>query len=888
MATTSKDSHKKKMNQLSFGILDDHNDPIEHTEQALNRYFVSASIPSIMNRDEKAVVIDDNDDADSYGEGDGDDSDDDDEDMNDDHLSQKMSELSVMSTKRQISTSTIADMITKKVKISDQSDNDEKEKKNDSNVTMDNNNENEDQIPDYLLATNPLFDRRMKKVLNETNMICMDELREIAVIKHHLGALDHQKRLFLMYQSSGRGTLEEDKFKSLKVDRQYWPNEVRSMKQASDDTEETYEHVLRQRLENMDHRIGKYQNELVNLTCRCVSLTTIIEEAIDSIVNRHGIEYYRNRCDVKIALLKYEYEGAILERQYLLEKPNDYQIVSAHRLYQVRFEYERARRILMELKQSVFDHRISKEYHAKILSMIKSNEPTELSSCNRYEQAIRQKITDFIATRIANAEQKYNQCRKRMHAECEKVWKRHNDGIDGCVMPKSLIDLIEKQLVIITERWRAIYNYRINIYIDADMLKYDTSLMNLFDYSPCMYIHTTHTLTKTQMKLLNRGPTYVIPCQMLSTSANRSMNDIIKELYAPLKQKMYFLFSKYHVNIALSMDLEVKIRDEFKQKLLNPISIELQQRVSDEKKVMHSIRRSLDDRQQSDLILRRTADDMNTFYLGNRKEFNEKSKAFMNETDIYELQVIIAERHDDTEWQNDIHRMIESMNSILRRIFEKKNIDDDVLQRLTIDISLIKIPFLYFLPQISRNNEVSVVPIISVYESPTWKLGLFLDRLIRPVARRSMQLTAFIDEIDVAQKLRYFFCKRQPLTSNTLFATIDVTNYYTMSSHESMAEVLGYFFRDNYPSNKVENISIVQIQNLVRLFLYNNIFIYDDKIYSCAKGSPITMPLTETLANIYLCQWQTSILREIQSRHQFFGRLVVVCSLSYYIHMSNV
>ena len=75
---------------------------------------------------------------------------------------------------------------------------------------------------------------------------------------------------------------------------------------------------------------------------------------------------------MKIALLKYEYEGAILERQYLLEKPNDYQIASAHRLYQVRFEYERARRILMELKQSVFDHRISKEFHAKILSTIKS------------------------------------------------------------------------------------------------------------------------------------------------------------------------------------------------------------------------------------------------------------------------------------------------------------------------------------------------------------------------------------------------------------------------------------------------------------------------------------------------------------------------------------
>ena len=225
--------------------------------------------------------------------------------MNNDHLSQKMSELTVMTTKRQISTSTIEEVITKKIKLSDISENDKKEKKNDSIETMDNsNNESEDQIPDYLLTTNPLFYHCMKKILNEMDTISIDELRQIAVIKHHLGELDQQKRLFLMYQRSGKGTLEENKFKSLKVDRRYWPNEVRSMKLASDDKEVTYENVLQQRLGNLDHRMGKYQNELDNLKCQCVDLTVIIEEAIDSIVNRHGIEYYRNRCDVKIVLLK--------------------------------------------------------------------------------------------------------------------------------------------------------------------------------------------------------------------------------------------------------------------------------------------------------------------------------------------------------------------------------------------------------------------------------------------------------------------------------------------------------------------------------------------------------------------------------------------------------
>lgn len=191
---------------------------------------------------------------------------------------------------------------------------------------------------------------------------------------------------------------------------------------------------------------------------------------------------------------------------------------------------------------------------------------------------------------------------------------------------------------------------------------------------------------------------------------------------------------------------------------------------------------------------------------------------------------------------------------------------------------MIKIPFLYFIPGISRNNEVPVMPMIFTYDSPTWKLGLFLDRLLRPLARRVMQSTTFIDEIDFAQKLHKFCHTERHLTTNTLLVTIRVTNYYTMASHASMAEVLGYFFRDKLIWNKLENIPAVQIKNLVQLFLYNNIFVYDDEIYSCVKGSPITMPLSETLANIYLCQGQGTILTEVSSRHQFFGRSVVVCS----------
>ena len=93
-----------------------------------------------------------------------------------------------------------------------------------------------------------------------------------------------------------------------------------------------------------------------------------------------------------------------------------------------------------------------------------------------------------------------------------------------------------------------------------------------------------------------------------------------------------------------------------------------------------------------------------------------------------------------------------------------------------------------------------------------------------------------------------------------------------------MADFLEQFLRDSLPGNTLEKFSIVHIKNLVQLFLYNNAFVYEENMYTCVKGSPTTIPLTETLANIYLFQWQKKILKEINARRQFFGRHKMTCS----------
>ncbi|CAF4757684.1 unnamed protein product, partial [Rotaria magnacalcarata] len=80
-----------------------------------------------------------------------------------------------------------------------------------------------------------------------------------------------------------------------------------------------------------------------------------------------------------------------------------------------------------------------------------------------------------------------------------------------------------------------------------------------------------HQLIPKQLKLLNRGPTYVPPCQLSISSLNQSIDDIIKKQYASLKHQLNAIFSKYHINIALSMEIQQKINSQFTNLFSTPI-----------------------------------------------------------------------------------------------------------------------------------------------------------------------------------------------------------------------------------------------------------------------------------------------------------------------------
>ena len=106
-----------------------------------------------------------------------------------------------------------------------------------------------------------------------------------------------------------------------------------------------------------------------------------------------------------------------------------------------------------------------------------------------------------------------------------------------------------------------------------------------------------------------------------------------------------------------------------------------------------------------------------------------------------------------------------------------------------------------------------------------------------------------------------------------MFCTIEVTNYFTLASHETMIDTVCKFIQNNVVSNKLQKIPIMTIKNLLQLALYNNLFSYKNQIYTFTKGGPTTLPLIDTLSNIYLyADWQQKIIDELKFNKELFGR----------------
>jgi hypothetical protein len=157
--------------------------------------------------------------------------------------------------------------------------------------------------------------------------------------------------------------------------------------------------------------------------------------------------------------------------------------------------------------------------------------------------------------------------------------------------------------------------------------------------------------------------------------------------------------------------------------------------------------------------------------------------------------------------------------------------------------------------------------------SITSRLAHFLDSLLQSVFQIQAEPTNMSDGANFIRKFNHYIEEKpHRLQSNTLLVTIQIPNFHTLAPHGTMLIVLKDFLNQSLALPNIGNLSVHRIIRLTALYLHNNRFYYDHKIYRFLKGGPAALPFTETLSNIYVYQWERALVREVSIRNQFYGR----------------
>ena len=250
---------------------------------------------------------------------------------------------------------------------------------------------------------------------------------------------------------------------------------------------------------------------------------------------------------------------------------------------------------------------------------------------------------------------------------------------------------------------------------------------------------TIHQLTSEQIRFLNRGPTYVVPCQM-HTASNLPPNEILTKQIIPLRQQLTKLFTKYPVDLSLRWNFEKSMQQQFIKSFNVPVPTSIEKRTIYEKQLIGSIHYQL---KRDQLILRRTADQYNTYYLGDRHGFNTMAKDYIENKNNFEMIGMIDPVNTEQKQLNDI---IKSIDLALDQLEQKKLIPMDYLTKFQIRKETnINLPYLYFLPEITnQDNHITLQPRLSSCANfPMQTLATYLDRLLRPLHKKILNQLHF-------------------------------------------------------------------------------------------------------------------------------------------------
>ncbi|CAF4185657.1 unnamed protein product, partial [Rotaria sp. Silwood2] len=376
-------------------------------------------------------------------------------------------------------------------------------------------------------------------------------------------------------------------------------------------------------------------------------------------------------------------------------------------------------------------------------------------------------------------------------------------------------------------------------------------------------IEVSIKLTPEQLALLSRGPKYVPPCQ--SRFYKKEAKDkIIQEEYKNIITKVTefirqhtYCVSEKRIN-EFSTDLKNLIQRLYTKKLSRKLSV----RAKREHKLITSIRRYLNKYRQ--VILRRT-DKSKVFHLGDANDYQRKVLEYMQETEAYE---------EITSGISPLAANLQQVISLLNLLYhaEKPLISKKQYEAMYPKENTIELGHLYFLPKPHKIG-TPLRPIVAAIHAPAILVSKYLDNLLRPIFNRIARKTIYIDSIDLVKHLEKYQ-KEGHLLSTTKFITVDVKNLYTMIPRGGALDALHRFCTKHATEKKIGNLTVNTIIRLACLVLDTNCFVFDNKYYKQIRGGAMGSPFTMTLANIYMYEWEQSLIQHQQERNELYGRYI--------------
>ena len=214
--------------------------------------------------------------------------------------------------------------------------------------------------------------------------------------------------------------------------------------------------------------------------------------------------------------------------------------------------------------------------------------------------------------------------------------------------------------------------------------------------------------------------------------------------------------------------------------------------------------------------------------------------------------------------RNPTNKLVSTIKKALENILQSNNITPELAKRLIPkNPTLLQI---YGLPK-THKKEVLLRPIVCSFGSATYNLAKELNRILSPLIGRT---DSFVNNsshfVNIISQIH--------LEDNDLLVSFDIKSLFTrVPINDALIIIKDRLLVDSELENRT-TMSPHQICSLVELCLKSTFFSYEDAIYEQTDGTAMGSPLSPTVANIFMEDFENTAIATFHLQPKIWKRYV--------------